>query len=69
MRGKAADLRELVQDILKQFQSVNATVANGPHVELNMQELRVIERTPDGPLVLDSVPVRFVPLVGEQGYA
>jgi len=40
---KAADLRELVQDILKQFQSVNAAVANGPHVELNMQELRVVE--------------------------
>jgi MarR family 2-MHQ and catechol resistance regulon transcriptional repressor len=40
---KAADLRDIVQDILKQFQSVNATAANGPHVELNMQELRVVE--------------------------
>jgi DNA-binding MarR family transcriptional regulator len=40
---KAADLRDLVQDILKQFQSVNAAVANGPHVELTMHELRVIQ--------------------------
>jgi MarR family 2-MHQ and catechol resistance regulon transcriptional repressor len=40
---RAADLRDLVQDILKQFQCVNAAAANGPHVELNMQELRVVE--------------------------
>src|SRR4051794_8870575 len=40
---RAADLQEVVQDILKQFQSVNAAVANGPHVELNMQELRLVE--------------------------
>jgi DNA-binding MarR family transcriptional regulator len=36
-------MHDLVQDILKQFQCVNATAANGPHVELNMQELRVVE--------------------------
>src|SRR5262249_40623919 len=40
---RAADLRDVVQDILKQFQCVNAAAANGPHVELNMQELRVVE--------------------------
>src|SRR5436190_2311223 len=40
---KAADLRDVVQDIVKQFQCVNAVAANGPHVELNMQELRVVE--------------------------
>jgi len=40
---RAADLQELVQAILKQFQGVNACVANGPHADLNMQELRVIE--------------------------
>ena len=28
-----------------------------------------IERTPDGPRVLARLPVRFVPLLGEQGYA
>lgn len=40
---RAADLQGMVQDILKQFQSVNAAVANGPHVELHVQELRVVE--------------------------
>jgi DNA-binding MarR family transcriptional regulator len=40
---RAADLQGVVQDILKQFQSVNATIANGPHVELHLQELRVVE--------------------------
>src|SRR4051812_40967992 len=40
---RAADLQDVVQDILKQFQSVNAAAANGPHVELNMQELRIVE--------------------------
>ena len=40
---RAADLQGVVQDILKQFQSVNAAVANGPHVELHVQELRVVE--------------------------
>jgi DNA-binding MarR family transcriptional regulator len=40
---RAADLQDVVQDILKQFQCVNAAAANGPHVGLNMQELRVVE--------------------------
>jgi DNA-binding MarR family transcriptional regulator len=40
---RAADMQELVQDILKQFQSVNAAAANGPHAALNVQELRVVE--------------------------
>ncbi len=40
---RAADLQDVVQDILKQFQCVHASAANGPHVELNMQELRVVE--------------------------
>jgi DNA-binding MarR family transcriptional regulator len=40
---RVADLRDTVRDILKQFQFVNAAAANGPHVEVNMQELRVIE--------------------------
>lgn len=34
----------------------------------HLQQLCVIERTPEGPRVLESVPVRFVPLLGEQGY-
>jgi MarR family 2-MHQ and catechol resistance regulon transcriptional repressor len=40
---RAAELRDVVQDMLKQFQSVNAAAANGPHAELNFQELRVVE--------------------------
>lgn len=40
---RAADLQDVVQDILQQFQCVNAAAANGPHVALNMQELRVVE--------------------------
>jgi protein-L-isoaspartate(D-aspartate) O-methyltransferase len=40
-----------------------------PIGKLRLQELRVIQRTPDGARVLESVPVRFVPLVGEAGYA
>ena len=40
---RAADLQDVVQDILKQFQCVNAAAANGPHVDLNMQQLRLVE--------------------------
>jgi DNA-binding MarR family transcriptional regulator len=43
LRRRAADLQDVVQDILKQFQTVNAKAANGPHAELNMQELRSVE--------------------------
>ena len=40
-----------------------------PVGDLRVQELRVIERTPGGPRMLESVPVRFVPLLGEEGHA
>jgi len=33
------------------------------------QRLEVIVRSPEGPAVVHSVPCRFVPLVGEEGYA
>jgi len=32
------------------------------------QELRLVVRSPEGPAVLRSVPCRFVPLVGQEGY-
>jgi protein-L-isoaspartate(D-aspartate) O-methyltransferase len=32
------------------------------------QELQVVVRTPEGPAVLRSVPCRFVPLVGQEGF-
>lgn len=44
LNRRAADLQDVVQDILKQFQSVHAATANGPHAQLNMQELRVVEQ-------------------------
>jgi protein-L-isoaspartate(D-aspartate) O-methyltransferase len=34
-----------------------------------LQELRVLERASGGPRLLESVPVRFVPLLGAQGYS
>jgi protein-L-isoaspartate(D-aspartate) O-methyltransferase len=33
-----------------------------------IQRLEVIVRSPEGPAVLRSVPCRFVPLVGEEGF-
>ena len=33
------------------------------------QELQVIVRSPEGPAVLRSVPCRFVPLLGEEGFS
>jgi protein-L-isoaspartate(D-aspartate) O-methyltransferase len=39
-----------------------------PLGEPRLQELRVIERAPEGPRLLASVPARFVPLLGEEGY-
>lgn len=41
--ARAADFGLVVEDILRQFETVNATVANGPHVELSQQELRLVE--------------------------
>jgi protein-L-isoaspartate(D-aspartate) O-methyltransferase len=32
------------------------------------QELRLVVRSPQGPAVLRSVPCRFVPLIGEEGF-
>jgi protein-L-isoaspartate(D-aspartate) O-methyltransferase len=39
-----------------------------PVGKLRVQELMVIERTPSGRRMLESVPARFVPLLGEEGY-
>jgi len=43
LERRATDLQDLVHEFLRQFECVNATAANGPHAELNMQELRTIE--------------------------
>jgi len=50
---RAADLGSVVQDIMKQFQAVHAAAANGPHLALNQQELRVLELLgQDGPQIM-----------------
>lgn len=57
---RAADLQDLVQDVLKRFQCVNAAAANGPHAELNMQELRVVEFLGnEGPLMMRELAERL----------
>jgi protein-L-isoaspartate(D-aspartate) O-methyltransferase len=40
-----------------------------PVGELGVQQLEVIVRSPEGPAVAHSVPCRFVPLVGEEGFS
>jgi protein-L-isoaspartate(D-aspartate) O-methyltransferase len=34
-----------------------------------VQRLELVIRSPEGPAVVKSVPCRFVPLVGEEGFA
>lgn len=43
LERKATELHGLVQDMLYQFRLVEAASANGPHADLSMQELRVVE--------------------------
>src|SRR5262245_31750104 len=40
---RAADLHELVREIVQQVQVVDEAVGSGPHLELSCQELRVAE--------------------------
>jgi DNA-binding MarR family transcriptional regulator len=40
---KAADLRREVDDIVHQFDVLDNLAANGPHVDLSCQELRLVE--------------------------
>jgi protein-L-isoaspartate(D-aspartate) O-methyltransferase len=40
-----------------------------PVGERRVQRLEVVVRSPEGPAVVKSVPCRFVPLVGEEGFA
>jgi DNA-binding MarR family transcriptional regulator len=50
---KAGELRLLVEDILTQFRCVDAATVNGPHAELSVQELRVVEHLGDaGPRMM-----------------
>jgi protein-L-isoaspartate(D-aspartate) O-methyltransferase len=58
----AASAPDVPQPLLEQLRE------DGRLVVPVRDELRVIERTPHGPRVLDSIPARFVPLLGEEGY-
>ena len=40
-----------------------------PVGERGVQQLQLIVRSPEGPAVVNSVPCRFVPLVGEEGFS
>lgn len=40
---RAAELGQVVQEIVKRFEGANLCAANGPHVDLTIQETRVVE--------------------------
>ena len=43
LERKAADLRDIFQGLIKHFKMLNSAAANGSHVSLSCQELRVVE--------------------------
>ena len=40
---RAGDLREVMRQVIEQFKRVNHACASGPHAELNVQELRLVD--------------------------
>jgi protein-L-isoaspartate(D-aspartate) O-methyltransferase len=63
----AAAVPELPQTLYEQLEPRGRVVL--PVGSRRAQELQVVVRSPEGPAVLRSVPCRFVPLVGEEGFA
>src|SRR5436305_10493000 len=56
LEQRTNELRRLVQDMLYQFRQVDDTTANGPHVDLSGQELRLVEHLGDaGPLKMSKL--------------
>jgi DNA-binding MarR family transcriptional regulator len=50
---KASELRLVVEEMVSQVRLVNAIAANGPHAELSMQELMLVEHLGDcGPRMM-----------------
>jgi DNA-binding MarR family transcriptional regulator len=50
---KVADLRDLVQEIIRQFEIVDEAICHRPHAELSCQELRLVEYLGDiGPRMM-----------------
>ena len=62
----AAAAPELPQTLYEQLELRGRLVV--PVGRRGMQQLQVIVRSPEGPAVLRSVPCRFVPLLGEEGF-
>jgi protein-L-isoaspartate(D-aspartate) O-methyltransferase len=62
----AAAAPELPQTLYEQLEPRGRLVV--PVGRRGIQHLEVIVRSPEGPAVLRSVPCRFVPLVGEEGF-
>ncbi len=53
LERNADELRGLILDILQQFRELDAEAANGPHMDLSLQELRVVEYLGDsGPRMM-----------------
>jgi protein-L-isoaspartate(D-aspartate) O-methyltransferase len=62
----AAAAPELPQSLYEQLEPRGRLVV--PVGKHGIQRLEVVIRSPEGPAVLRSVPCRFVPLVGEEGF-
>ena len=62
----AAAAPELPQSLYDQLEPRGRLVV--PVGRRGMQRLEVIVRSPEGPAILRSVPCRFVPLLGEEGF-
>jgi protein-L-isoaspartate(D-aspartate) O-methyltransferase len=62
----AAAAPELPQSLYEQLEPRGRLVV--PVGKHGIQRLEVVVRSPEGPAVIRSVPCRFVPLVGEEGF-
>jgi protein-L-isoaspartate(D-aspartate) O-methyltransferase len=62
----AAAAPDLPQTLYEQLELRGRLVV--PVGRRGVQQLQVIVRSPEGPAVLRSVPCRFVPLLGEEGF-